>query len=1184
MATPLATAFVEIRPYTKAFGKQLKEQMASDGAAAAETSGAAAGEKYVAGMKSKILKAAKGITVGLFAAGGAMAVAGIDMASKFNSEMELLATQAGVAQPKVDALKNGVLKLAGQVGFAPDSLAESLFHVESNFASLGITGPKALSLVKIAAEGAATGHADLVDVTNALTAAVASGIPGVQNFSKAMGVLNSTVGAGDMKMEDLAGAFGTGLLASVKGFGLSIKDVGAALDVFGDNNIRGAKAGTELRMAVQALAAPTAQGAKSLIAMGISSGSLAKAMQQGGLKLALETLISHMRKAGITATQEGQVLTNVFGKKAGVGIQILTGQMDRFLSKYPALDKGAKSFGTAWTRTQETTAQKLKDLQSGFGALEVKIGEKLIPVVLKLFDWIQSHTRLVAGLAIGVAGLAVSITVVTKTIAAVRAVAAVFAFLRTTVIGAAVATRVAAAAGALYDGVLAASATAMVAFQDAAIGAKIAILAQAVASRVAAAAQFLFDAAMDANPVGLVVIAVAALIGGLYELFKHVTIVREIFADVFDWIKDHWKLLLPILLGPIGIAIDLIATYWHQIIHGVADVISWIAGHWKLLLAIFLGPVGIVVDIIVTQWKHIEHAFADLWQWIWTDFALKIGGFFTRTLPQWFRDATGFLERYYVKPYEAAFAFLWHYVWTDFGAKILGFFTRTLPSWFGAAVHFVRQRLVLPAEAGFALLWHYVWGDFGAKILGFFTRTVPGWFDDAVGFVRTRLIQPQEQAFSQLWQWIWTDFGQKIFNFLTTTLPGWFEDAVHAIGRAWTDIENAVKIPVNWVIQYVYDDGIRKIWNFIANLAGLPDLVPVATLAEGGRIPGFGGGDRHPALLEGGEAVIDKHRTKALAPLFSAIGVPGFAKGGLVGDKGMTGTSQAQHAGGLLGGIGDTFRIMAALATGNKVALAHAFEDLFPSPGGSGAKPGSGIFRAVVELPAVMVTDLVAKAIKAFAESGNAIVAYAESFIGKVPYVWGGTSLTSGVDCSGFVMRVLEHFGYDPPRTAAEQQAWAQKTGSPVPGGLAFFAGADGTAQNAGHVGIVTGPNQMVDAFGTGFGVRLNTLFGSSGANGGFGIPPGGFGNRPGLVGNRFDSGGWLPPGISLAINGTGRPERVLGPGASSGGADLDDVCGLLSDLISVMSAAPGATAGALGGVLGTGARRAGYRAMYSAR
>ena len=211
-------------------------------------------------------------------------------------------------------------------------------------ASLGATAPTMLNAVKIAAEGAKVGNANLEDVTNALTAAIASGIPGVSELqARAMEkALNAIVGAGDMKMQDLAEAFGSGLLATVKGFGLSLKDVGAALDVFGDNNIRGAHAATDLRMAVQALAVPAATGKAQLQSMGLSMTSLADTMRQHGLLATLEELQARFKATGVTASEQGQVITEILGKKAGVGLALLMEQMDRLKSKYPDITDGAE--------------------------------------------------------------------------------------------------------------------------------------------------------------------------------------------------------------------------------------------------------------------------------------------------------------------------------------------------------------------------------------------------------------------------------------------------------------------------------------------------------------------------------------------------------------------------------------------------------------------------------------------------------------------------------------------------------------------------------------------------------------------------------------------------------------------------------------------------------------------------
>jgi TP901 family phage tail tape measure protein len=342
------------------------------------------------GMDSAMSKLNKTAALGAAAVIGFLGES-VNMASKFDSEMALLNTQAGVSEEKIGGLKKGVLALSGKVAQDPDSLADSLFHVESNFESMGITSEKALKLTETAAKGATVGHADLVDVTNALTAAVASGIPGVEDFDQAMGVLNATVGVGDMKMQDLANAFGSGMVATVKGFGLSITDVGAALAVFGDNNIRGSLAGNQLRMSVMALAKPISTSEAALKTLGLTQTTLAEDMQKGGLKLALEDLVARMKKAGISADQQGQVITDAFGRKAGAGLNVLVGQMDRLESKYPALEAGAQNFGAAWDATTKTFAFQMKSLEEKLNSFMIAVGEKLIPKIQSLLAFLKEH-------------------------------------------------------------------------------------------------------------------------------------------------------------------------------------------------------------------------------------------------------------------------------------------------------------------------------------------------------------------------------------------------------------------------------------------------------------------------------------------------------------------------------------------------------------------------------------------------------------------------------------------------------------------------------------------------------------------------------------------------------------------------------------------------------------------------
>ena len=381
-------------------------------AATADAAGASLDKQAVAGERAGAAGAASGAgwkTLGTVMLGAGVAAAyGIDKAMKFQSQMLLLNTQAGVSIPKVKQMSQGVLEVSTQTGQSLSNVAESAYHVASNMASMGTTVPKMMNAVKVAAEGAAVGHANMVDVTNALTAAIASGIPGVKDYSQAMGALNATVGSGDMSMQDLADAMGTGAVAAVKGYGLSLKDTGAALAVFGDNNIRGAKAGTDLRVAVQSLAVPAAAGKDELKKLGLTTTSLAKDMQSGGLLKALDDLTTRFKANGITAKNEGEVITTLFGKKAGVGLSLLLEQMDRLKSKYPDITKGANDFNKAWEKTQQSPAQKWKEAVAGLQASATGFGTELLPAFSKVVGFADRILADINGSKAGATAIAAS--------------------------------------------------------------------------------------------------------------------------------------------------------------------------------------------------------------------------------------------------------------------------------------------------------------------------------------------------------------------------------------------------------------------------------------------------------------------------------------------------------------------------------------------------------------------------------------------------------------------------------------------------------------------------------------------------------------------------------------------------------------------------------------------------------
>lgn len=99
--------------------------------------------------------------------------------------------------------------------------------------------------------------------------------------------------------------------------------------------------------------------------------------------------------------------------------------------------------------------------------------------------------------------------------------------------------------------------------------------------------------------------------------------------------------------------------------------------------------------------------------------------------------------------------------------------------------------------------------------------------------------------------------------------------------------------------------------------------------------------------------------------------------------------------------------------------------------------------------------------------SGRAIADYGLQFVGN-PYVFGGTSLTKGADCSGFIQSVYRNFGYSIPRNSTEQRSAGREVSysEAQPGDIICYAG---------HVGIYIGNGQIVHASTPATGIKVGT-------------------------------------------------------------------------------------------------------------
>ncbi len=104
--------------------------------------------------------------------------------------------------------------------------------------------------------------------------------------------------------------------------------------------------------------------------------------------------------------------------------------------------------------------------------------------------------------------------------------------------------------------------------------------------------------------------------------------------------------------------------------------------------------------------------------------------------------------------------------------------------------------------------------------------------------------------------------------------------------------------------------------------------------------------------------------------------------------------------------------------------------------------------------------------------SGSLVASYAKKFVG-LRYIWGGASLSKGVDCSGFTQQIYKHFGYSLPHSALSQRSsgYSVSANNRKPGDLICYDKKNGNY----HVGVYIGNNQVVHASSAKTGVKIST-------------------------------------------------------------------------------------------------------------
>jgi len=352
------------------------------------------------------------------------------------------------------------------------------------------------------------------------------------------------------------------------------------------------------RLATEA-AGESYKGQEKLAASSLTTSSAMTLLQQaqGGSATALKKLTT----LGITQKQLQDMITQSTSgsiaayNKLGIEVMPKTNTMTENLNQSTKIL--SSMYGGEAAAATQSFGMRVKAVRAELTNVSGAIGEKVLPDLTKLMKLLANPAVIVAALAI--TGIIAAIWLFVKAVEFAGKVQSAFSAVGkklAQMIGKEVVPAIGEQAGGTE------ALTAAIAEQQVQIDALTAQLAlQTGGTEAATAATEELNVAWYANPIGIVILAIVALVAIMVVLYLKVKVVREIFqtafrdikaivVDVFDWVKDHWKLLLAILGGPIGLAVALIASHFSDIEKVVKTAFDWISTNWAKIYDAISGP------------------------------------------------------------------------------------------------------------------------------------------------------------------------------------------------------------------------------------------------------------------------------------------------------------------------------------------------------------------------------------------------------------------------------------------------------------------------------------------------------------------------------------------------------------------------------------------------------------------
>lgn len=403
------------------------------------------------------------------------------------------------------------------------------------------------------------------------------------------------------------------------------------------------------------------------------------------------------------------------------------------------------------------------------------------------------------------------------------------------------------------------------------IAQKTATVATSIATKAAAAGQWLLNAALSANPIGLVIAGIAALVAGLVWFFTKTKVGQAIIQSAWAGIK---------------VAIGAVTTWF------TGSVVPWI----KAAIGILVAGFKFFKSAASLAWTGFKIVLSTVWNWVKTYVFNPIAKVVSATIPKAFGVMKSLVGAY-INAWKLVINVAWSFVRDKIFKPLKHLVTVTIPAAFTLFKNLVKSRM---ENFRASILDKYSWvkNHVFKPLKTFVTETIPGAFTNFKNKIRDRMENFRASILDK-YSWVRDHVFSPLRKLIKTTVPNAFDKGVKSIGTFWSKLKKLAAKPVNFVIDTVYNNGIRKLWNPIAGLIGKDkwklDKVNELKFATGGKVwgPGTEKSDSIPARLSRNEHVLTAKDVRnlgghggvyALRKAAQQGWTPGLASGGTLSD------------------------------------------------------------------------------------------------------------------------------------------------------------------------------------------------------------------------------------------------------------------------------------------------------------